>query len=55
VALVVERREAWQALADAAGKYAALLDRLEGLRRYGRDLEAGDRGACKNQRYALYG
>ena len=55
VALVVGRREARQALADAAGQHAPVLDRLEGLRRGGLGRETGGKSKGKNQRYAFHG
>ena len=48
VALVVRRREARQALADAAGQHAAVLDRLEGLRG-GLGRETGGKGEGKTR------
>src|SRR4029077_14976763 len=55
VTLVVRGREARQALADAAGQHAAVLDRLEGLRRGGLGRETGGNGKGKNQGNAFHG
>ena len=47
--------KARQALADAAGQHAPVLDRLEGLRGGGLGRETGGKSKGKNQRYAFHG
>src|SRR5260221_149942 len=54
VTLVVRGRETRQALADATGERATVLDRLEGLRRRRLGRKAGSNGKGENQRYAFH-